>query len=158
MHQWFLARRAQLCFEPTSVPIFSICSVKELLLSSACCHALQDTLDLTRERLRSANAHQAQADGQIASLRRLVIYYQQVAKSSLVVHQLGEELVEEVKQVVAGAKAAKDAGHKAECDKIMRLVKLKWHPGMALDVPAFARPHLSCDLFVNSDGTQVCPS
>ena len=52
-----------------------------------------------------------------------------------------------MKQVIAGAKTAKDAGDKAECDHIMRHLKLKWHPGMSLIVPAFARPHLSYDLF-----------
>ena len=59
----------------------------------------------------------------------------------------GGELAEEVKQVIAGAKTAKDAGDKAEYDKIMRLLKLKWHPGMSLIVPAIAWPHFSCDLF-----------
>ncbi len=81
-------------------------------------------------------ACEAQSQRLIARLRG----QQNLGQSTVMQHRLGEELVQEAKEAVAKAKAAKHAGDKAGCDKIMRMLKLKWHPGMSLIVPAFAWP------------------
>ncbi len=61
-------------------------------------------------------------------------------------HQLGEGLVQEVKEAIAEAKTVKDADE-ARSKQIVRHLRAKWHPGMSLIVPAFPWPRLSLDLF-----------
>ena len=58
-----------------------------------------------------------------------------LGQSAVMKHGLGEELVQEAKEAVAKAKAAKAAGDKAGCDRIMRHLKYMWHNGGHTRVP-----------------------
>ena len=79
---------------------------------------------------------------QLSVLRAREAQSRNPGQSAVMQHRLGEELVQEAKEAVAKAKAAKAAGDKAGCDHIMRHLKYTWHPGMSpiVHAAAFAWP------------------
>jgi len=94
------------------------------------------------EKLRGSSAREAQSQRQLARLSG----QQNLGQSTLMQHQLGEGLVQEVKEAIAEAKTVKDADE-ARSKQIVRHLRAKWHPGMSLIVPAIPWPRLSLDLF-----------
>ena len=95
---------------------------------SAAPAALQRAQKMLQQQLRVLRAREAQS--------------RNPGQSAVMQHRLGEELVQEAKEAVAKAKAAKAAGDKAGCDHIMRHLKYTWHPGMSpiVHAAAFAWP------------------
>ncbi len=75
------------------------------------------------EKLRGSSARQAQLHSQVARLSG----QQNLAQSTLQQHQLGEVLVQEVKEATAEAKAADPARRR----HIARRLRAAWHPGMS---------------------------
>ena len=79
---------------------------------------------------------------QLSVLRAREAQSQNPGQSAVMQHRLGEELVHEAKEAVAKAKAAKAAGDKAGCDRIMRHLKYTWHDGGHTRVPRVVEvPH-----------------